>query len=148
MKAVILKGASTANGLADFVQSIIYGPKLNWSYSKVFLGHCATFFCRKIDFFPKKPIFGAYFIKFDQISNIRQNDKKRYKVIIINVYPGGSETPKKARKCRHKKMNTHGKILNWPKFSFFDVRSTVFAPNRHKKSHKVESSFFDISKVM
>ena len=122
----------------------------NWTgvTRRYFWDTAQLFFCRKIDFFPKKPIFGAYFIKFDQISNIRQNDKKRYKVIIINVYPGGSETPKKARKCRHKKMNTHGKILNWPKFSFFDVRSTVFAPNRHKKSHKVESSFFDISKVM
>ena len=81
MKAVILKRDSTANGLADFVQSNIYGPKLNWSHSKVFLGHRATFLAGNSIFFAKNPIFGIYFIKFDQISSIRQNDKKRYQCL-------------------------------------------------------------------
>ena len=39
----------------------IYPPKLNWNHPKVFLGHCATFFCRKIDFFARKTDFRSIF---------------------------------------------------------------------------------------
>ena len=53
----------------------IYRPKLNWEQTKVFWGPCATFFCRKIDFFQKKLIFGAYIMKFDQISKLAKNSK-------------------------------------------------------------------------
>ena len=75
LKVVILKCKRTSICTAHFVLSNIYPPKLNWSYSDVVLRHRATFFCRKIDFFAKKLIFGAYFIKFDQISKSAKNWK-------------------------------------------------------------------------
>ena len=46
--------------------------------------------------------------------------------------------PKNRTKSREKNLNIRGKILNWSKISFFEVKSTVFAPNSHKTWFKVE----------
>ena len=47
--------------------------------------------------------------------------------IIFEVYVGPPEGSRNVRNCRKKILNIHGKILNWSKISFFDVRSAVFA---------------------
>ena len=57
---------------------------------------------------------------------------------IFKVYIGPSEGSKNVRNCRKKILNIHGKILNWSKISFLDVRSTVFTHKRHKKWFQVE----------
>ena len=56
----------------------------------------------------------------------------------FKVYSGPSQGSRNARNGRKKILNIHGKILNWSEIPFFDVRSTVFAHNRHKKWFKVE----------
>ena len=63
-----------------------------------------------------------------------------YEEIFIHKWKKGyifSMVPKNRTKSREKNLNIHGKILNWSKISFFEVRSTVYAPNRHKKPFKV-----------
>ena len=55
----------------------------------------------------------------------------------FKVYSGPSQGSRNARNGRKKILNIHGKILNWSEIPFFDVRSTVFAHNRHKKWFKV-----------
>ena len=66
---------------------------------------------------------------------------------ISKVYVGPSEGSKNARNGRKKILNIHGKILNCSKISFFDVRSAVFAHNRHKTRFKVESQSYDPPKI-
>ena len=73
MKIHILKQHKSTNIAAHLFLFKIYRPKLNWEQTKVFGRPCATFFCRKIDFFQKKLIFGAYIMKFDQISKLAKN---------------------------------------------------------------------------